>query len=344
MSTELTIRPINDNEYRIWNRFVTDSPSGSIYALPAYLEVLCAATHAELSIVGVFKGSELVGGMPLYLAPFGPGRVASNRLLLYYHSPVVREYSSSSPSERTSRQLAVMQALEKYLRSFRCLHVTLHVRHPISDTRAFTAAGWQVRPNYSYVVAIADLQAARGRVNQNLRRLIDRGEKNGLICTDDEDFESFYRLHLDTHHRKGAPLYLEKSVFRRFFEQLKARDLCRLYHARLPDGRSVATQLVLTGGHSVSHTVAAAADAAYLSMGSTPFLRWKAFESLSALGYAANDLTDAALNDVTRFKSQLGGDLVNNWVISRPGDTLYRLYSATKPVRRRMGRVLRRLR
>ena len=70
----------------------------------------------------------------------------------------------------------------------------------------------------------------------------------------------------------------------------------------------------------------AAADVEHLSMGSTPFLRWNSFEALSKLGYAANDLTDAGLNDVTRFKSQLGGDLVTNWVIARPETIRYRLY------------------
>jgi hypothetical protein len=102
--------------------------------------------------------------------------------------------------------------------------------------------------------------------------------------------------------------------------------------------------MVLTGAHSVSHTVAAAADARYLSLGSTPFLRWKSFESLSALGYSANDLTDAALNTVTRFKSQLGGDLVCNWVVTRPGNTLYKLYTAAKKNARRARNLVRRLR
>ena len=326
MSTELSIRPIKESDYERWTRFVADSPSGSIYGLPAYLEVLCGATNASFSIVGVFRGSELVGGMPLYLARYRAGLVASNRLLLYYHSPVIREYATKVPSERTSRQLAIMLALEKHLRTIDCIHLLMHVRHPIVDVRPFLSTGWHVRPSYSYVVGIADLQLAFGRVDQNLRRLIDRAGKNGLVHTDDDDFDSFYRLHLDTHHRKGAPLYLEESAFRTFFEKLKAQDLCRLYHARLPDGKSVATQLVLTGAHPVSHTVCAAADAEYLSIGSTPFLRWKSFESLSSLGYAANDLTDAALNDVTRFKSQLGGDLVANWVVTRPETIRYRLY------------------
>ncbi len=344
MSTELSIRTIAENDYPTWNQFVADSPSGSIYALPAYLEVLCRATNARFSLVGVFKGSELVGGMPLYLSRFGPGWMASNRLLLYYHSPVIREYSTKVPFERTSRRLAIMQALESHLRSFDCLHLLLHIRHPNEDVRPFLSNGWEVQPNYSYVVDIADLNSAWGRVHQNLRRLIDRATKSGLTVTDDEDVASFYRLHLDTHRRKGAPVYLKEPAFLRYIQALQAQDLCRLYHARLPNGKSVAAQLVLTGAHPVSHTVCAGADPAHLALGSTPFLRWKAFESLSALGYAGNDLTDAALNDVTRFKGQLGGELVRNCVATRPGNRLFRAYRATRQTTRRIKNVLKRLR
>ncbi len=332
MMNVFTVRPLTEGDYEAWNRFVAEAPSGSIYAHPSYLETLSAATGGEFGIIGAFKGTELVGG----------------RLLLYYHGPVLREYGTKMPSERTSRQLGVLQALEHHLRSFRCIHLHLNVRHPIFDLRPFLSAGWQVRPSYSYLVSIADIRTAWGRVDQNLRRLIGRADKSGLVVTDDDDFDSFYRLHLETHRRKGAPVYLREAAFRAFFQRLKALDFCRLFHARLPDGTAVASQLVLTGPHPVSHTVCAAADGAHLPLGSTPFLRWRSFAALSALGYEANDLTDASLNDVTRFKSQLGGDLVVNWAVTRPTTLRYRLHRSlgraaglAGGVARRAGRLVR---
>jgi hypothetical protein len=89
--------------------------------------------------------------------------------------------------------------------------------------------------------------------------------------------------------------------------------------------------------------VCAAADADFLSLGSTPFLRWMSFQSLSALGYTGNDLTDATLNDVTRFKSQLGGDLVTNWLVSRPQTFRYRIYRKAESVIERGRAIFRRL-
>jgi hypothetical protein len=90
---------------------------------------------------------------------------------------------------------------------------------------------------------------------------------------------------------------------------VRAENLCRLFHARLPNGQPIATQLVLLGPNPVTHTVTAAADPEFMRTGVTAFLRWKVFESVSAMGFSGNDLTGAGLNPVTHFKSQLGGDL-----------------------------------
>ena len=55
-----------------------------------------------------------------------------------------------------------------------------------------------------------------------------------------------------------------------------------------------------------------------LNQGINSFLRWESFCHLNRMGYASNDLTDAALNSVTRFKSQLGGELKVHFFIQRP--------------------------
>ncbi len=326
MSAHLSVRPIHESNYDQWTRFAMTAPSGSIFALPGYLEIFCAVAGGRFSIVGVYDGDELVGGMPLYLRPTKLGMLAAGRSLLAYHSPVIREYTTKSPAARTSRQNAILTALANYLRTVDCVHMVLHVRHTIADIRPFQGAGWQARPNYTYWVDISDLPSAWERVDQNLRRLISRATDRGLVCTEDDDFDSFYRLHLAIHKRKKSSLYLSEPWFRTYFQRVKALGLCRLYHARLPDGRSVATQLVLTGPYAVSHTVCAGSDEEFLATGASPFLRWKAFESLAGLGYAVNDLTGASYpSDVSRFKSQLGGDLVANWLVTRPLTLRYRL-------------------
>lgn len=343
MSAGYVVRPLQESEYDRWTLLVADAPAGSIYSLPAYLDALCSAAGGTFSIVGVLDGDELVGGIGLYFKPIRFGVLASTRSLLAYQSPVVRAYATSYPHERDARQRKILSALIAGLDKTPCEHMTLHVRHPIQDIRTFQAARWQVRPHYTYIVPIADLTAAWGRVAPNLRRLIRRATDAGLVCTDDDDFDSFFRLHMQIHARKrGAPLYLPEAAFRTFVQRLRAQNLCRLYHARLPGGQSVAAQLVLTGPHPVSHTVCAASDEAHLATGANPFLRWKVFEALTGLGYTGNDLTGAPYpHPVTRFKAQLGGDLVTNWLVERPKTRRYRLRVRVHTIRKLFRRLLR---
>jgi len=62
-----------------------------------------------------------------------------------------------------------------------------------------------------------------------------------------------------------------------------------------------------------------------MRLGSTTCLRWKVCEVLATEGYGGNDLTDASLNEVTRFKAQMGGELVTNLVLSGPDTLRYRV-------------------
>ncbi len=328
MSSRTVARPLTEPEYDAWARLVAESPDGSPYSLPAYLDALCAAAGGRFTILGAFRGEEPAGGLALYLRDGPGGRWAGPRLLLYYHSPVLRRAESKYPSVRTSRDLETLGALAGAVTEMGLDAVTLKCRHTVTDVRPFLARGWQAHPSYTYVVPIADLGAQRGSVEQNLRRLIDRCGRDGMTVTEDDDFESFHALHVRTLDRKDAQPYLPAEPFRRYWRGIRAAGLGRLFHARLPDGRVIASQLVLAGPHPLTHTVSAAADPEFLRLGANAFLRWRAFEALRASGHAANDLTDAALNPVTHFKAQFGGDLVQCLVLEAPSSRRWRAAQA----------------
>jgi hypothetical protein len=338
VSSALEVRYLAESDHDRWSTFVRSTPGGTIYSSPEYLDALCSATGGRFRVLVALRGTEIGGGIALYEERQPYGAAVADRLLLYYHPIVLREYPTRYPSERTSRQLETLQALAAHLDALPCARLVVHTPG-LLDARPFLRRDWTVRPGYTYVVPIADLGAAWARVEQNQRRLVGRCEREGARFCADDDFADFYRLHEAVHRRKEAPLYLPEPAFRAFFERLSAQGLATIYHVRLADGRSVAAQAQLLGPYPVAHTVCAGADESALKLGTTPFLRWKAFEALAGRGYAANDLTDATLNPVTRFKSQLGGDLVTNTVLVRPDRAAYRLHGW----RQDAGRVARRL-
>jgi CelD/BcsL family acetyltransferase involved in cellulose biosynthesis len=333
MTERFTTHTLEAAEYPAWERFVAESVDGSVYSLPSYLEVLCAATGASYRVLAVLRDGEIVGGIALYVSPSPVGPYVAPRLLLYYNGLVLTRSSSKYPSQRTSLSLHIMESLETALRDEGYAHLRLHSRATVSDVRPFLARGWTAKPSFSYVVDLSDIESARNLVERNFRRLIKRCETDGIELSQDDDFDSFFALHEEIHRRKGVPLYLPQGRYQEYYKRLRERSLCRLYHARLENGRAIASQLVLLGPHPVTHTVCAGAAEEYLQSGASVFLRWKACEALAAEGYAGNDLTDAELNPVTRFKSQLGAELKLSLMLHRPDAMGWRLRSlAMNPI------------
>jgi hypothetical protein len=337
MSASTTTAELADSQYPAWNSLLAQSPDGSIYSQPEYLDVLCRAGGGRFRILGVSHAGELVGGVALYERDSAFGSFVSPRLLLYYNGLVLRHYDTRYPSQHSSRDISTQTALVDRLDSMGFGSVNLRNAGTVADVRPFLARGWRASVNYSYVVPIDDLAGQWDRVEQNLRRLVKRCvARDGLQFTDDTDVDSFYRLHVIALGRRGIGAYLPEQAFRQYFAELNAAGLARLFQARLPDGRSVAAQVVLLGPNGTSHTVSAAGDPEYLKLGVHAFLRWRAFEALAALGCRSNDLTDASLNPVTHFKSQLGGRLTLSLVLQSRRRPWYAAGTATVAAARRL--------
>lgn len=315
MSSKYSLRYLKEDEYDNWDKMVFGSEYGSIYNRADYLDILCQSAGGSFSILAVEKGGQLHGGVALYKQKAWHGLVISNRLLLYYNGIILFDHKTKYPSDKTSRNISILSALKKEFENLPVSRVLLHCRK-MTDLRPYISGGWFVLPRYSYEVNISDLDKTWQKIDQNQRRLISRCENEQIMMSNDDDFESFFSIHYETHQRKGAPLYLPKENYRKYFKLLYDSKLARMYHARTKDGESVASQLVLLG-HPTTHTVCAGANGDYLKVGVNPFLRWHTFKSLSNDGYIGNDLTDATLSPVTRFKSQLGGDLCMNLVIQK---------------------------
>ena len=305
-----------------WTSFVRQSPYGSAYSLPAYVEALGAAVEGSARTIIARRGESIAGGITVLERSTPVGRVVAPRLLLYYNGFVLRDYDTRYPSQRAARHNEVVAALAEHLVSRRYSRLEIRSRSSLVDARPLLSGGWSASPSYTYIVPLDDLDQLWARVDQNLRRLVERARGLGFELVVGGEFDAFYELHVATGERKDAPVYLPRTVFRDFYETLAAQDLCTLYHAQDADGVVVASQLVLLG-HPVTHTVSAAADAGRQNSGSNPFLRWSVFEHLATQGYCANDLTDASLGPVARFKSQLGGDLALSFVTKRPESAAY---------------------
>ena len=317
MTGELTIKYLEESEYELWDRFVDDSRHGSIYSQSYFLEAICKAFGTRFRILAVFKNEELVGGIGLHLEPGRYGDMIQLRPLLYYNGPVIKDFESKYPSVTESRQVEVIEVLLGELNGGRYASAELSNTFAFHDLRPFFRHGWQLFPRYTYIVPINDPARHWEQVEQNLRRLISRCERQGFHLEPSDDAGDFYSMHEKTYLRKGVQPYIGRDQFIKLHQALKARGACQIYFAVTPDGRRAAGEVVLMSKHPLTHTWMAGSEPDLLRTGASAFLRWKVFEDLHRRGYAFNDLTDAMNEHVAKFKSQLGGRLENSFVVHK---------------------------
>jgi hypothetical protein len=340
VALDIQVEPLSPSACDEWTCLVKSSPHGTVYALPEYLDALCTAAGGRYVVLGARRRGQLLGGVAVCESHSVYGPYVAPRPLLYYNGPVLRASSTRYPSETTARDIKVLTALADGLSRRGYARLTLAGPLAFEDARPFLAAGWAPSVRYTYVIDIADTAAQWGRVEQNFRRLVQRCEREGLVCVESDEADVLAELHEQTMSRKGGEVYLPPARFRSFLQAVCDAGLGRLFHARQPTGRTIASQLVLLSPGGVCHVAAAAADVEFLRTGASAFLRWKACEKLSTDGYRAVDLTDAALNKVTHFKSQLGGDLRPFIEVSAPPRLLYRLGSPVSSTVRQAKRAL----
>jgi hypothetical protein len=211
----------------------------------------------------------------------------------------------------------VVNAILNELENGRYAAAEISSTYPFDDYRPFLARGWRLWPRYTYVVPIADMKKQWESAEQNIRRLISRCEREGMLLELSDDPELFYTMNKNTYLRKGVNPYVDQDTFVKLYRSLKECDACQIYFAVTPEGQRAAAQIVLFSKHPLTHTWMAGSDPQFLQSGASAFLRWKVFEDLSRRGYQYNDLTDAMNESVAKFKSQFGGKLEPSFVIHK---------------------------
>ena len=201
---ELRVSPLGPDEQGDWVSFVRSSAYGSAYSLPAYLEALAAAVGGTVRTIVARRGATIAGGIAVLETSVPFGRVVAPRLLLYYNGFVVRDYETRYPSQRAARRNEVVSALADYLVALGYGRLEIRSRSPLDDVRPLLSSGWVASPSYTYVVPLDDLEALWSRVDQNLRRLVERARGLGFELVVDEDFDAFYDLHAATGERRAC--------------------------------------------------------------------------------------------------------------------------------------------
>ncbi len=312
MSAKLEVVQIHDPA--VWDAFVRTSPEGTVFAMSAWLEAAAEALGGTPVRFGCYRGGDLVGGCGLLrIQKMGLKKATTPALTPYSGFLFAPSSARRAAQEEGKRTAVAAQLIERLEGDF---HYVL-LRHPsmLHDVRPFGWRGWSVEVRYTYVVSLQDMDATWSNFKHSIRKQINKAAKQEIKITESEDIGLFLGLQERSFVRQKIAPPLARDRMRTFYEQLRARGLCRLYIADDGAGLPLSARIVVPG-FDTAYDWVAGADPDYYATGATSLLVWTIMKEMSE-SHSTFDFSGANLPAVARFKRGFGGELRSYYITEK---------------------------
>ena len=309
-----------------WDRFVDDSPQGSIYSKSFWLKAITGVTGGTFRILAAFKGGNLFGGIGLHIRRSPLGNIMNCPILTPYNSIILKKPDSKYPDKVEAENLGITDALIQSLQTEGKYNIIdISNRPSITDIRSFKWKGWERDILYTYEIPLYDLDAHVEILAHSIRKQIRKSQESGIRVAVHDDPEKFYSLFSMpfTRQKRAAPVC--RSKFYELINELRPHNCYRMYFAELESGEAVSARIALFTKNETAHDWVAGADPAYFQTGATPFLLWNIMKDLAGMGYRCLDLNGANIEHIARFKSEFGGKIAPYYAVSKYGSPLFKL-------------------
>jgi len=310
----LEVRELESSELRAWDRFVEQSPQGTIFSESFWLNLY----GFPFRVLACYKGDEIVGGVTVFedeppnsmmsLVPFTP-----------FHGFLFRNNASMKPPLREKLEKKVSFALIDAL-EHRYRNITLCHHYNFEDVRPFyfhtygQESEYTVAVRYTSVVDLSDIHRAWSNMDVNTHCEIHKGEKRGNIVQESDDFELFDSIHRRTFERHGGKRAVPSELLARMYLKLKEENRCQLFLARKTAGNPTSVGLTIWDKRRAYHWLAGS-EPEHRNDGSASLTLWTIFQRMSER-FPEIDLVGCNSPKRGAFKAGFGGTLKHYFVTS----------------------------
>jgi serine/alanine adding enzyme len=307
-------------EYQVsfeeWKSYVINHPSGTIYHLPQWKEVLEASFHYKpLYLFAKSEDNVLCGVLPLFQIK---SWLTGNRLVSlpfsYICGPIV---------DSEQALVALINEAKNLCHALRCSYV--EIRMIANEDRPAISSPWrelgfQISDHFStHVLDLAEPDIVWKKFDsKSVRWAIRKAKKDGVIIREGSrvnDLETFYKLNLKTKRRLGVPGH-PFDFLHNVYDNM--RNLTKLYLAEY-QGNVIAGIMNLEFKDTILYGYAAS-DREYLIHRPNDLLLWIAIEEGCRLGYKHFDFGKTSKDEegLFRFKKHWGGEERKLWYYYYP--------------------------
>lgn len=300
--SEYLIRPLKDFEYADWDKFVSQSPQGTLFHTVSWL----TASGEKFKIYGCFSGEELIAGLSLIYKSRWGLRIATHPPLTPYLGILFRK-SEAKYVNRLSREKKISRYLAKRVKED-FDYVNIGFSHSLVDLQPFIWEGFSVSIRYTYLLKLDNIEDVWSGMDETRRKNIRRAEKDGIYVESDSGFEELFALVEKTFKRQKMKTRFRSVAFR-YNETLEKQGRCRSFVARNKKGNPIAGVYIVWDWNR-SYYLLGGYDPEQSHHGASALAMWEAIKfTKEGLGLNEFDFEGSMIQPVEQFFRKFGGIL-----------------------------------
>ena len=301
---KLIIRKLEETEYERWDKFVANSPQGTLFHKSYWLK----ASGQTFNIYGYFKDDKLIAGLPIGCGDSKLGiKIATHPSLTPYLGVIFGE-SEAKYVTRISKENEISRAIAVKIKDdFDSIYFRFT---PFSiDLLPFIWEGFSIGVRYTYLLDLNDLKDVWEGMDATRRRNIRRAEKDGIYVDSNMDFKEMFILVEKAFERQKKRVTFRSFAFK-YNEVLHKKKQCNSFIARNKNGKAIAG-VYIVWDEKRAYYVLGGYDSEESHHGATAIAIWEAIKFIKReLELSQFDFEGSMIQPIEQFFRKFGGRCV----------------------------------
>lgn len=183
--SKITIRALNEDEFKIWDAIVDRSPQGTIFHTLEWLKIIAKHTSSQLYLVVGYLGNEPVAAIPFFYRKRSLFKIVSSPMgstLIPHLGPIFPDYDVHKQYKREFHFREFQKELDEFLiQKLNPDSISIITSPNLLDVRPLIWNDYQVIPKYNYIKNITNLDTVWNGFKKELRKNIEKVEHEGYV-------------------------------------------------------------------------------------------------------------------------------------------------------------------
>jgi hypothetical protein len=328
--SKITIRALNEDEFKTWDAVVDRSPQGTIFHTLEWLKIIEKHTHSQLFLFIGYFGDEPIAAIPFFYRKQSFFNIVSSPIgstLIPHLGPIFPDYHLHKQDKREFYFREFQKKLDEFLiQKLKPDSISINTSPNLLDVRPLIWNGYQVIPKYNYSKDITNLETVWNGFKKELRKNIEKVEHEGCVI-EQAGLEGYQ--------------FISQSLSNRFDEQemefsASNEYLLDIFNAYYPDNLQIfiakingepISGIVVTRYKNTFSLWIGATQTSIKGIYPVDFLQWKIIVWGNLNGYEKCEFIGANVPSISYFKSRYNFDLEIYYSVKKTRG-LYRILNA----------------